>query len=159
MRLREHPSTFRTSGDVTSTSVNFLCIRGTIRQIFVSVEHCVIFSKHSVRLRDLPSISVNFCTFLAPSVNILCHRGTFLTFSQLPVQSRVYLPTLVKFSCVCGTFRQLSMQLQTLRQLSLHPHNIPLTSINFPCIRGTFCELSLWQQGLPSIFRVAADIL
>ena len=155
VRLRDLPSTFHAP---TGPFVNFPCIRGSIRQIFASAEHCVIFSKHYMRLRDLPSISVNFCTFLAPSVNIPCHRGTFVTFSQLSVQSRVYLPTFVNFLSVCGTFRQFSMQLRTLRQLSVHLHNLPLTSINFPCIRLTFRELSLWQRGLPSNFCVVAYI-
>ena len=85
--------------------------------------------------------------------------GPSVTFSQLSVRSRVYLPTFVNFPCVCGTFHQLSMQLRTFRPLSLHPHTLPSANINFPCIRGTFRELTLWQWDLPSNYRVAADIL
>ena len=118
------------------SSFNILCGHRTFRKLPSTFAHS----------RDIP---LTFCATVGPSV----------TFSQLSVRSRVYLPTFVNFPCVCGTFHQLSMQLRTFCQLSLHPHTLLSTSINFPCIRGTFRELSLWQWDLPSNYRVAADIL
>ena len=95
MCLRDRPSTFRMLGDVPSTSVNFLCVRGTIHQIFVcQCEHSVILSKHSVRLPNLPSTSVNF-----PCIHA--------TFCQLVSTFCASAGHSVNFPFVHGTFREL----------------------------------------------------
>ena len=112
MHLRDHPSTSRTTGDVLSPSVNFPCIQS------VSAEHCVIFSKHSVRVWGLPSTCINF-------------PCGWKTFRQLSMHPRDLPSTSINFSCIRG---------------SQFPVNIPCGCgpfVNFPCIHRTFCLLVL----------------
>ena len=155
-------------------SVNLLCSRGTsvnFRQLsvrprdylsnFVSAEHSVIFSKHSVPPHDIPSTCVNFFASTGHSVNFLCIHGTFrqlpstLSASAVPCVKFLSVGHSVNFPFVCGTFRQVS---STLR-VSTAP------SVNFPCLCETFSQLSVHPRDLqstsarprdlPSIFSVA----
>ena len=136
---RDHSPTFHAS---EGPSINFPYVcwcSNNFRQLSVhpkdypsnfcvSTEHCVIFSNHYVRPQGLPSTSVNFCTFLAPSVNIPCDHGSIYQLSS--------------------TLRASTGPSVNFCQLSLSPRDIPSTSVKFPwfweinifCIRGTFCQ-------------------
>ena len=138
-----------------------------------------------MRLRDLPSTSVNFLCYFGsicelsvqswnlqstlstlsasprPSVNFrqvsVC-RGTR---RQLSVQQQDLPSAYINLPFVRGTFCQLSVHLRTIRPLSVRPRDIPSTSVNFMCIHGTFCHLSVWPQDLPSTavnFCASADL-
>ena len=134
----------------------------------VPAEHCVIFSKHSVRLRGLPSTSVNFYTFSAPPVNIPCDRETFSHFlcghgsiSQLLSTVRASAGPFVNFPCSCGHYVNFHCTRTTFHQLPSTFCASERPSVNFPYGSGafrqisvwlrTFCQLSLRQHNLSSI--------
>ena len=115
------------------------------------------FCQLSMRLRDLPS------TFHA-AADI---TSTFLHPHTLPSTS-------INIPCIHGTFRELFMQLQTLRRLSCTRtpfRRLPSTfrasavpSVNFLYGSGafrqitvwprTFCQLSLHQHNFPSTYVI-----
>ena len=142
--------------DLSSTSVNFLCIRATICQFSVgqqglpttSVHFPYIsetFCQHSIRARDLPSTSIN----------ILSVRGKYFVWKlDLPLN-----------------FRQVSVWLRDLPQLFVHQqdlqsssvnipcsHKLSSTCVNFPCIRGTFRQCFVQMRYHPSTFHLSGDV-
>ena len=147
---RDHSPTFRAS---EGPSINFPYVWGrsiNFRQLSVhprdypsnfcvSVEHCVIFSKHFVRPRGLTSTSVNFSTFSAPSVNIPCDRGTFChlqstfcavvglsaNFCQLSVRLRDLPSTFHAAADIPSTFFAPAHPSVNFHQLSVHPRDLP----------------------------------
>ena len=180
-QLSVHPwdlsPTFRVS---EGPSMNFPYVRGSsinCRQLsmhlrdypsnfWVSAEHCVIFSKNSVRPCSLPSTSANFFKFSTPFVNIPCDRGTF----------RHIQSTFCAVVGLSATFCQLSVRLQDLSSAFHAAVDVTSTflsstfcaserpSVNFPYGSGAFrqisvwsrtlCQLSLRQHNLPSIFTI-----
>ena len=115
--------------------------RDYLSNFCVSAEHCVIFSKHYVRPRDLPSTSVNFCTFSAPSVNIPCDRGTFrhlqstfcavvglsANFRQLFVHLRDLPSTFHATADITSTFLAPAQPSVNFHQFSVRPRDLPWT--------------------------------
>ena len=120
VQMRYHSSTFHLSGDVSSTSVNFPCIRGTIHQSFVCQRNIVSSSVNilggRVTFRLLPSTS---CASVRPSFLLAFHvaAGLLSTF-------------LASVGCSIS-----------LGQLSVHQRGLPSTSINFLSTRCSFCQV------------------
>ena len=149
--------------DLPSISVNFPCHR----------RPSVNFSVH---LQDFPTTSVNFTCghrnfgqlsvqpqdLLSTSANFLCNRATCRKHSVL---MRVLLSTFrasVVPSMNIQYVRGLSVNFRAaLRnsvnscQFSMHPQDLPSTSVNFPCVRKTFHQLSVVRstfRQIPSTF-------
>ena len=155
--------------DLQQTSVNFLCVCGTIHQVLVhpwdilstfraSAGFSVIFHKHSVRPWDLLSTCVNFS----------CSRGTYCQFS---VHLRDLSPTFRASEGPFINFLYVRGRSINLRQLfvcprdnpsnlsaehcvifskhSMQPQGLPSTCVNYPCGCKTFHQL-------PSTFHASA---
>ena len=128
---------------VTGRSINFCQLSVHLRDypsnFCVSAEHYVIFSKHSVRPQDLPSTSVNFCTFSAPTGNIPCDRGTFrhlqstfcavvglsANFCQLSVHLWDLPSTFHAAADITSTFLAPAQPSVNFHQLSVRPRDLP----------------------------------
>ena len=138
-----------------STSVNFLCSLGTLRQ-------------HSAHPRDPQSTfcasagsSINFCTAHRPSVHILCGQRTICQ-----LQSTFYgsMGPSLNFPCGRAIFHQHSMWLEDHPStflasvgLSVNFHECVSMGlyVNFTCVRRlppTLCA----SRGLVSTFCVSA---
>ena len=90
-----------------STSVTFPSICGTFRQLLstfcASERSSINFSEHSVRLKDLPSISVKFCESAG---HFIYFHQYFVSPLDLPSTFRASAGTSVNFPCDHGTFCQ-----------------------------------------------------
>ena len=128
--------------------------------MFVSEEHCVIFSKHSVRPWDLPSTSINFSCVCASqfSVNIPCGCGTFC---QLTLHPRDVPSTYVNFPCISEIFHQISVWPRAFRKLPsifCVPAVLPSGSVYSMLIRGTMRPLFVPPRDLSSNVRTSAGL-
>ena len=126
LQPRDHSPTFRASEGpsinfpyVWGRSINFCQFSVHPRyypsNFCVSAEHCFIFSKHFVRPQGLPSTSVNFCTFSAPSVNIPCDHGSICQLSS----------TFHAAADITSTFLAPAQPSVNFHQLSVRPRDLP----------------------------------
>ena len=132
-------------GNLSTTSVNFLCGRKTIRQLpwtfCAAGRHSVNFRQLFVRPADLLSTSVNFRQLFVRPADLL---STSVDFRQLSVRSGNLLSSFsaagrssVNFLCCQEIFRQLSLHFRTARSSSVNfcqhfvlPGELPSTSFN-----------------------------
>ena len=167
VRLRYHPSTFRTSGDVPSTSINFPYICWTFRKLPLSfyasagtsVKYpcgsriSLIIRQLYVRQRDIPSA---FHSSAEPSINFhqhfVCSWKHFLrkldlplNFRQLSVWPRVLPSSFCASAGPSVIFRKHSVQSRAsvnLSQLFMRPQDLPST---FRAAAGPFANfLCVW---------------
>lgn len=96
--------------DFASTGVNYL----------LGLETFLNFRQHFVWPVDPLSTSINLCAARTPSVNFrqfFCEAtGLFVTFHQITAWPQD-LSISINYLCDCRTFYQLSVRLQTVRQL------------------------------------------
>ena len=141
--------------DFQSASVNSQCIRGTMRQIFISGTFSHL--QYTFRVAVGPSINLRqlfvhqwdiqstFRSSVVPSVN----------FGQLSVYLW-YLPsTSVNNLCIRGTSQNVPCSCWSFRQLQSTFRAASGPYVNFLCIRGIFHQLSVQPRDLSSTFCVA----
>ena len=173
--LQDHLSTFRAA---EGHSVNFRQLSVRPRDYlsnFMSAKHSVIFSKHSVPLRDLPLTCVNFRASAGHSINFPCIHGTFrqlpstlsasagpIFVCQWDIQStfRSFVVPSVKFGQLSVYLRYLlstfhaSWGLWSTFRASARPSvnfcASTRSSINFQCGQGTIRQHFLQPWDLPS---------
>ena len=119
--FRQPPSTFCAS---VGHSVNLLCIRGTFHQL-------------SVGTRKFRQLLVNFLCFpVLLCVSIPCSSGTFR-----PLLSTFHASVghSIKFPCVFGTFRE----------ISVHPRDLPSIFHTAAGPSVNFRKFSMRPRGLP----------
>ena len=150
VRLRVFPSTF----------VNFLCVCGTFRQLFVRPQIIHQLSLRPHNLRQLPS---TFHASTGPSGNLSDGSGTFRQISVGPwdlpstsvnfraptgsfvskLRPQNLLSTSVDFPCICRIYHKLA---STFHEAGEPP-------VNFPSYRLTFRQLSLRPRDLSNSFH------
>ena len=152
---QDHLSTSRAS---EAHSVNFRQLFVRPRDYpsnFVSAEHSVIFSYHSVHSRDLAS---TFRASAGHSVNFPCIHETFC---QLPSTLSASTGPCVKFSCqwdIQSTLRPFVVPSVKFGLLSVYVRYLLSTSVNILCVCGTsqniLCSCWTFYQ-LQSTIRAA----
>ena len=186
--LRQLPSTFRVAGrpfvnfcqlylwpgDLTSTSVNFLCSRGTIvnsvnfpcdretrkrsSTFRAAVGHSINLGQLSLCPGDLPLSSINFSVWPgdlpSSSVNFPRHLKTLC---KLPLTFRASRRTFINFTCgreiVCrlpSTLRVAERPSVNIHLLSVRPGDFPSCSVIFSFDQKTFRQLSVRLGNLSS---------
>ena len=146
--FREFPSTFCAC---TGSFVSFRCFERILRQIMVLKRHfCPLpVCRHQLSMCPWELLST-LRMFVGPSINFPSSRKTFRQLLSTFRASAELPLNFVSFSCVRGYFKKfrtaigssvnfshLSCSHGTFRQLSVHPRDIPSTSVNFSCIQGT----------------------